>query len=715
MPISNKTRSKVQLQKGDPTDDDNGQLASALGVVSTVDSKVEISKVEQDLLQSKALTVEDDPWNQLPNERRTNLLTPTYDPVALLSVAVQNNTLGQCVDALEVNIDGSGYDIERKDGVTPDEEDKDDNIKALKEFFDEAFINESFTSIRRRIRRDRSITGNGYVEVIRNQQGEITLLNYVDAKLVRLVKLDEPVEVERTIMRKGKEQKVRMLVRERRYAQLIGNKVRYFRDFGSSREVNAETGEWMGKAKKAPPSTMKAPSIKEKQPPAAAPEAPPVPPGGVQSTAPVDLAAERAKRVGKAEFPGTPEAGYSAAPAPEDDPTKRPQDEAGKPVAGNELIHFMDVPDITTPYGVPRWLTQMPSALGSRKAEELNLEYFNHGGLPPVMIFLQGGQLAKQARDKLNSYLSGEAKGKLRGVVCEVFATGGDLSSNSSVKTSVERFGGDNLQDSMFEGYDERCANRVRSSFRLPPLFTGDTSDYTFATAYASYVVAEAQVFKPERELFDERINNTVMKELAPEYVYRSLPLTVHDVAVQIQALTLAKDVVDRSTFVDEVNEIAGLNLTMQDPLTDPMNPMAGLMPGAADPFGKPKADNPFGAKPNPFDSKTKMPAPVKGGGDMAKKPLPSGFAKASRERIAKALAQDDVLVSLVDDWAAHLAGEREFEAESVNTMSALITSMHPQVRKMFNASVGVKLAPGAKYDPDGMADLLACAGDCLN
>lgn len=1159
MTMSNRTRRRVGLRKGESSIEDD--LGNALGVVSTVDSRVQLSKAEQDLLQSKALTMEDDPWNVLPNERRTNLLKPSYDPVQLIALCLQNNTLGQCIDALETNIDGTGYEIERRDGLTPedleadvppvlaakpspfaakpnpfaekkpnpfakagefdpaeaamdagipddDEEDEeggeapgeedsdDDNIKALKQFFDEAFINESFTSIRRKLRRDRVMTGNAYLEVIRSQSGEITLVNHVDAKLVRLVKLDDPVMVTKKIMRNGTEQTVQMLVRERRYAQLIGNKVRYFREFGSSREVNADTGEWMGPAKQAPASKLKAPQKKEfkatndqdRLPPPNSPEAAPFPPkpgATPEVTSTPDSEEQRAKRFQafKAEedprknnqFPSAP---YDTGPKPEDDPTKRPDHEAklGDAMPGNELIHFMDIPDVTTPYGIPRWVPQIPSVLGSRKAEELNLEYFNHGGLPPVMIFLQGGQLAPAARDKLNSYLSGEAKNKMRGVIAEVYATGGDLTSNSTVKTSVERFGGDNLADSMFEGYDERCGGRVRSAFRLPPLFTGDTGDYTFAcydaetetltdhgwirhtdyrpgmrvacvdrrtgrmtfeapsalsvydvadvpmyhfkgagldvkvtpkhrmlyrkhgawrvspvedmeqhprvhfrssvvwaegqrldyfdvpvptsiqarntaqvaplrlpaetylsllgwfvsegsvrpqmtevtltqkkpatlmklrrliaesglsfreslhpttgvtsfdvkdadlaehfaslggksadkalpawvldlpfdqlqvlfdalmagdgsvdpredrrnlayyttsarladqvqeialklgyraklhvsppgtyagpegnptyrvlmteaqeievsltknlqrvsytgqvhcftvptgiyvtrrngcvavqgnTAYASYVVAEAQVFEPERELFDEKINTTIMKELAPDYVYRSLPLTVVDVAVKIQALNLAKDVTDRKTFVDEVNEVAGLNLTFQDPMTDPNNPFAamGAMPGAGDPFApdpseeadgngegenvyQPQLQNPL-RRSNPFKSPGRMRQAM--GQPGSKKPAPPNFVKGDRERIAKALASDDVLTNLATDWAAHLSGERQFDPANVNFMAGMVNGMNPQVRKVFNALIGMKLAPGAKYDPDGVSDLLACAGDCLH
>ena len=740
MAISNKTRAKVGLPKGTRPEAD--PLANALGVIGStmiVEDKFTLSKAEQEVLQSRALSIEDDPWNQLPNERRVNLIKHAYDPVTMINLCLQNNTLGQCVDAMEVNVDGSGYDIERKDNNPVEDKENDETIKPIKEFFDSVFIHESFMSIRRKVRRDAEQTGNGYYEVIRNQAGDITLVNYLDAKLVRMVKLDDPIQVEREITRGGTTQKVQMLVRERRYAQLIGNKVRYFREFGSSREVNSETGEWMGQAKKPVKPQFQATNDGDKVPPADGVQ--PDAPKGVQPDAPKDAETKGAAPVSdleqqrkKKKFAFQKAAGdvdrdqstpkFSTGPRPQDDPTKRPEHEeqaAGTP--GTEVIHVRVKPDVSTPYGIPRWINQIPSVLGSRKAEELNLEYFNHGGMPPVMIFLQGGQLSPGAKTELNKYLSGEAKTKMRAVVADVYSTGGDLTSNSQVKVSVERFGGDRMNDSMFEGYDERCAGRVRSAFRLPPLFTGNTEDYNFATAYASYVVAEAQVFKPEREAFDEIVNNTLMAEIAPEFLYRSLPLTVHDVAVQLQAMTLAKDVVDRESFVDEVNEIAGLNLSFQDPMTDPaspLNPDSPLHPSNDPKLAALAGKNPFTGedfpkedpKGNPF---TKQKQPVKGGSG-GKPQKPAGFAKVEHERIAKmGLTGDDVLLDLASDWAAHLAGDRQFETPSINLMSSMIHGLHPQVRKAFNALVGLKLAPGAKYDPDGVSDLMACAGDALH
>ena len=51
-------------------------------------------------------------------------------------------------------------------------------------------------------------TGNAYLEVLRNAQDEIVFLRHVDAKMMRLMKLDDAVPVEQALRRKGAEAKV---------------------------------------------------------------------------------------------------------------------------------------------------------------------------------------------------------------------------------------------------------------------------------------------------------------------------------------------------------------------------------------------------------------------------------------------------------------------------------------------------------------------------
>lgn len=740
-------------------------LSSALGVHTSIIKRAEFSKAEQELLGTNQLTVEDnDPFFTLYEiTQRNALIKPTYDPWRLAVLNHQNNTLLQCVSAMEINIDGVGYAIDPKDPKDPEEtvqgeidgekkklplevegeegkppveekkppigekkppvegekegeikpgarpfkapptnpkevveqeeekfaerEDKrleeeekvekvqaikdeeDEQRKGVEEFFDEPWPGMSFTTIRRKLRRDIEGLGNGYLEVIRNVKGEIVFLNYLDAKLVRLVRLGKPTQVEEEITRFGKTSTVQTLKRERRYAMLIGamttvsnvTKVIYFKEFKASRDLNKWNGLWDGKD---------------------------------EDTAPLNEVIQRPETPAvEGTKPATPQVPALTGLLSNDSKDFEEGPIEAKNQA-SEIIHFTAIPDIGTLYGVPRWINQTPSILGSRKAEEQNLEFFNSGGIPPVMILIQGGSLSEQSRDALTSYMAGESKHKQRGVIAELFSTTGDLTSAGNVRVSVERFGAERQQDAMFMKYDELCANHVRKAFRLPPLFLGDSKEHNFATAKASYMVAEAQVFEPERDEFDEVINNHIMKELAPEWLYRSKSLSINDVEMQLKALESAKDVIDKECFIEQIAEVAHLELECRE--EDDEEPDVGME--VAKRMGMLEG----------------QPAAVQQGQPGAVPPFQQIDVQGDQfGKIAK--INDDVITELADDWSAWLSGVQDFSEDSVDTMRLLIKSLAPSVRRVFNGYVAMKMLSGEHYDSEGTADLFSQAGEVLS
>lgn len=264
------------------------------------------------------------------------------------------------------------------------------------------------------------------------------------------------------------------------------------------------------------------------------------------------------------------------------------EDEAGAvPLdrRASEVIMFGVHEDATTPYFVPRWINQLPSVIGSRKAEELNLEFFNSGGMPPVVMFIQGGAVAEDVRKQLERQFEA-AQSVRRAAIVEIFSTGGSLDKETRPEINVQRFGQEASKDSLFQGYDARCEEHVRQAFRLPSLFLGRTDQANFAVAQVSYMIAEAQVFKPERDEFDAIINRTLMKELAPDYEFVSNPVTLKDVETQIRALSLVSNLqaVESESFVQSLNDVAGLDLSISEvqeppevePAEDEDNPPQG-------------------------------------------------------------------------------------------------------------------------------------------
>lgn len=338
------------------------------------DTKVTLIKQEDGNLKgaisSKAVLAEDAFASLYYNATTGHgvAISPPYDPARLLQFEQENNTLAQCVSAMEVNIDGTGHVIEPKDDKV--EAKKDPNIEALDDFFMEPYPGESFVTQRRKMRRELEITGNAYLEVIRNPADEIVFVRPIDVTTIRILRLGNPVPVEKVINRRGSEVKLKVLVRERIYVQMIGSTTIYFKEYGASRDVDREKGVWSAKGQRL-------------------------------------LATQR----------------------------------------GSEVIHFTVNKDVATPYGVPRWINQLPSVVGSRRAEELNLSFFNNGGIPPALVIVQGGQFIGDSKKELKNIFGGGAASKNSAAIVEVHGTGGGIDSSGAVRVTVERFGAEKQKD----------------------------------------------------------------------------------------------------------------------------------------------------------------------------------------------------------------------------------------------------------------------------
>lgn len=438
-------------------------------------------------------------YGDLQGDEVAVIIEPLYKPGTLHALCSQNNILGICIEALEVNIDGTGHTITLLEGKPENKTEK----EMLESLFANPYPGKTMKQIRREIRIDREETGNGYLEVLSTADGERVMLNHLPAENTRLVKLGAPTTVTRTITRNGKDKEVQMSVRERRFCQMVNGTKVFYREFNSSRQLSKTTGKW---AK----------------------------PGEVL---PVE---DRA----------------------------------------SEVIHFRLKREPKSAYGVPRWIAQLPSILGSRKSEEFNLEFFDSGGIPPAMVIIEGGYLGVDVKKEIKQQASAKNASHRLSII-EAVSSSGSLDSAGTVRVRVERFGADRQKDAMFQEYDHNCGEHVRLSFRLPPLFIGDAADLNFATAYTAYMVAEAQVFVPEREIFDETINTTIVKALGVKnYKFSSLPLTLVDVANQFKALEMLDGKhISGQQVVDRLNDITGLNLEYEEQ-KEPEPPQPPALPG---------------------------------------------------------------------------------------------------------------------------------------
>ncbi len=175
------------------------------------------------------------------------------------------------------------------------------------------------------------------------------------------------------------------------------------------------------------------------------------------------------------------------------------------------------------PYGEVRWMGQVLGVDGSRKAESLNNNYFENGRHTPLMIMIKGGTLTNESFDKLQQYMNDikGAAGQHAFIILETESTDGRIDFDQSEKPEIEIKDLANIlqKDELFQDYLDNNRRKVQSSFQLPDLYVGYTTDFNRATAQMAMEVTEEQVFQPERKSLAWAINNRLLNSYQFKYV----------------------------------------------------------------------------------------------------------------------------------------------------------------------------------------------------
>lgn len=210
--------------------------------------------------------------------------------------------------------------------------------------------------------------------------------------------------------------------------------------------------------------------------------------------------------------------------------------------SATEIIHLCTYnPD--SPYGMPRWFNQISTILGMRQAELVNLDFFRDNAIPAMMLMVSGGAVTQSSLDAISDHFNAVRGRSSMNRILVVEASGDSSAADEEgrippPKLEAKPLSGDRQNDGTFQEYDKNGRDKVRSAFRLPPIFLGSAQDYTYATARTSYDVAEGQVFAPERQRFDDMINLKILSTYDPKFwSYRSNPPRLSDKNELIEAI----------------------------------------------------------------------------------------------------------------------------------------------------------------------------------
>jgi len=413
--------------------------------------------------QSKQL--EEDPFEAL--SAAGQLIEPPFDMLTLALLPENNTELGPCVETMEVNIEGFGYRFIPRVTVTETKDELSKLVHAekvqLTNFFMYASIEDSFTMLRRKLRKDLEVTGNAYLEVIRDAKGQVQAFTHIPSYQMRLGRMEDKqfqVEVpihELQIDGSVKVVRVKAWQRFRRYAQskaihlrnlsyLGGYKLRWFKAYGDPRIYDNTNGTLIEDADKL---------------------------------------------------------------------ERMPEDRKA-----NEVIHFR-LYSSRSPYGLPRYVGNLLSIFGDRASEEINYITFKNNNIPSMVVLVSNGQLTEGSIQRIESFVESQIQGSdnySKFLLLEAEASGDDGEDGGQVKIAIERLVEEQHKDALFQNYSNNNQEKVRRAFRLPPIFLGKADDYTRNTAETSRVLADEQIFAPERDEFDQFINRRLFPDMGIIY-----------------------------------------------------------------------------------------------------------------------------------------------------------------------------------------------------
>ena len=180
-----------------------------------------------------------------------------------------------------------------------------------------------------------------------------------------------------------------------------------------------------------------------------------------------------------------------------------------------ELIHT-GLYDPDNLYGSPRYINNIPALLGSRECELTNFQFFKENAVPNMAVLLSGGFLTEDSVSNLQRFLT-SVKGResmQRIIVLEATgddAAGSDDGKVAAPKMNIQMLGSERQNDEQFQDYDKNNRSKIQSSFRIPDILLGFSTDYSRNTSDSAKATAESQVFMPERNRTENLFNRKIL------------------------------------------------------------------------------------------------------------------------------------------------------------------------------------------------------------
>lgn len=407
------------------------------------------------------------------------IIEPPFDLLVLAMLQEHSTDLQPIIEAMEINIDGFGHKLVNRFLMDTNDSNDDDEAEPVRKeriqftnFLSHCALDETFVSLRRRARHDLESIGNSYWEVIRSPLTNVIQgFNHIPGYQVRLGRADEEqTKYDKNVVEIGEDKDetphMNVLHISKRFRKYVQAKVGFTaRNFASTRGYKLR---W----------------FKEYRDPRV-----------------MDF------DTGDCFPPDTTEAKTLIA----------------KGKAASELIHFK-LYSPRTPYGLPRYIGNLLTIFGDRAAQEINFITLKNNNIPSMAVMVSNGQLTEGTITRIEEFVNSQIQGSENYSRILLLEGEGALEGEDTgaVKIDIKPLTSEQMRDQMFQKYQENNSDKLRRSYRLPPIFLGITGDFSAGTAESSRRLADEQVFKPERDEFDTLMNDILADMGCLYHVFQS-------------------------------------------------------------------------------------------------------------------------------------------------------------------------------------------------
>lgn len=180
-------------------------------------------------------------------------------------------------------------------------------------------------------------------------------------------------------------------------------------------------------------------------------------------------------------------------------------------------IAFINIHSPFSEYGIPRYTGNIPNILGNRKSEELNLKFFTKGKMTPFAILVNGGMLTKES---INALQEGKGIGNMFNALLLEATNSND---KEDVDIKIEKLSDTSLKDGLFIDYQNSNRDKIRSSFAIPSIYLGDGDKEKNLNTQVARIIAEEQIFAPDRKQIEDVFNLVLTNEMDLRYCKMSL------------------------------------------------------------------------------------------------------------------------------------------------------------------------------------------------